>query len=955
MMTSTKTVHDSDETATVLLQLVQNLAVELNPRDPRRRAVNLDSSLDTDLGFDSLARMELLSRLEREFGLDLPEHLFASAETPGDLLRALVNARRFGVALVSATLGQPKPDEAAAAPDSAKTLVDVLDWHAQIHPDRPHLRLYSDTDEGEVITYSQLRERARTVAAGLQNSGVGPGTVVTIMLPTGPDYFLSFFGILMAGGIPVPIYPPARRAQLENHLRRQTAVLRNCRATMLITEPDAKRIAQLLTAQVETLGRVATVAELSDRGMRYEAPVIRADDIAFLQYTSGSTGNPKGVMLTHANLLANVRADGEALQAKPNDVFVSWLPLYHDMGLIGAWLGSLYFAISLVIMSPLAFLGRPQRWLWAIHRYGGTLSAAPNFGYELCLRRVGERDIEGLDLSSWRVAANGAEPVSPETVHRFCARFSRYGFRLESMLPVYGLAECSVGLAFSPLNRGPIVDRIQREPLMRDGLAKPAKDSDTNACRFVACGQPLPGHQIRIVDPSGRELPERQEGRIQFRGPSATSGYFRNSEETRRLFDNHWLNTGDLGYTARGDLYITGRSKDIIIRAGCNIYPEELEDAVGEIDAVRKGGVAVFGSTDPRSGTERLVVLAETRKQDPEVYDQLRSQIATLITDLIGTPPDEVVLAPPNTILKTSSGKIRRAASREVYEQGRIGQKQKPVWWQVTRLALTGFVPQLRGIKRSAARTLYAACGWALLGLLAPVTWVLVVATPFPTWRWAIMRAGSRLLVFASGTQLIVRGLEHLLAPDRACILVSNHASYLDGTILIAALPRGYSFIAKAELSKQFVAGTFLRRIDAVFVERFDREQVLQDAQRLKHAVLAGRSLLFFAEGTFKRMPGLLPFRLGAFTTAVETGMPVVPIAIRGSRSILRPGSWFPRHGAVTVTIGEPINVATAKIKSAGDPWGAAVWLRDAARRQILRYCGEPSVEATLLSAEQTR
>jgi acyl-CoA synthetase (AMP-forming)/AMP-acid ligase II len=241
---------------------------------------------------------------------------------------------------------------------------------------------------------------------------IKPAEPVAIMLPSSPDYFFSFFGVLMAGGIPVPIYPPARPSQLEDHMRRHVRILDNCLATTLITVAEAKRVAQLLKSQARNLRHIVSVSELMASSAIPTLPTLSADDIAFLQYTSGSTGNPKGVVLTHANLLANIRAMGKTVQASSKDVFVSWLPLYHDMGLIGAWLGSLYYAALFVVMSPLSFLARPERWLWAIHRYRGTLSASPNFGYEYCLRRIKDEDLHGLDLSCWRAAFNRRPRVS---------------------------------------------------------------------------------------------------------------------------------------------------------------------------------------------------------------------------------------------------------------------------------------------------------------------------------------------------------------------------------------------------------------------------------------------------------------------------------------------------------------------------------------------------------------
>ena len=760
------------------------------------------------------------------------------------------------------------------------------------------------------------------------------------MLPTSPEYFYTYLGALLAGGVPVPIYPPARMSQIEDHVRRHAGILANAQAAILVTVPEAMAVARLLEASVPGLRRVLTAAALVEQ--RGESVPVRAtaEDVAFIQYTSGSTGNPKGVVLTHANLLANIRTMARAVQVSSKDVFVSWLPLYHDMGLIGAWLGSMYVGMPLVVMSPFAFLSRPERWLWAIHRYRGTVSAGPNFAYELCLKRIDDAQLVGLDLSSWRIAFNGAEAVSPDTVVRFPERFARYGLRPEALAPVYGLAESTVGLLFPPLGRGAVIDRIRRGPFELQRKALPAAPDDPNPLRFVACGRPLAGHQVRIVDETGLEVGERVEGRLEFKGPSATSGYFRNPDETRRLFRGEWLDTGDRAYMAEGDIYVTGRVKDIIIRGGRNIYPHELEEAVGELPGLRKGCVAVFGSPDPQAGTERLVVLAETRESGEAAREALRGGISNVVVDILGEPPDDVVLAPPHTVLKTSSGKIRRSASRELYEAGLVGTGARAPWWQIARLIARALLPEARRWWAVGTEILYAVYVWIVFWFVAPFTWLVTAATPRPAWAWAIGHAGARLFFKLCGMPLVVHGLEHL-PRNIPSVLVANHASYLDGMILVGALPAPYSFVAKRELREQFVPRIYLQRLDAEFVERAVMQQSAEDAHRMADAVTQGRSLAFFPEGTFTRMPGLLPFHLGAFAAAARAGVPVIPVAIRGSRSVLRAGQWFPRRGALLVTIADPILPPT----DIPDTFAAAIRLRDGARAAILRHCGEPDSE----------
>ena len=929
--------NDGISNADRLLEIVRAFVTELHPDGKASSAITLDSAIDRELGIDSLGRVELLYRLEQDFGIGLPEQLFANAETPRELLRLVLTATPGSDELQLPEQLPLEPGAAVGVPHGTKTLVEVLKWHTQVQGSRTHVYLYGEEVEPEEICYSDLLQGAERFAAALQELGLMPGRGVAIMLPTCKEYLYTFFAILLAGGIPVPIYPPARLSQIEEHLRRHARILENARTTLLITVPEAKPVARLLRTRVADLKQIITPGELRQyEGAVFNPPPVKQDDIAFLQYTSGSTGNPKGVMLTHNNLLANIRAMGETVRVDSSDVFVSWLPLYHDMGLIGAWLGSLYYACPLVLMSPLAFLTRPHRWLWAIHKHRGTLSAAPNFAYELCLSKIPDSVIKGLDLSSWRMAFNGAEPVSARTIEQFCERFREYGFQRESMSPVYGLAESSVGLAFPPLGRGPHIERLQREALTGSGLAIPALESDPSALELVACGQPLPGHQIRIVDPLGQELPEWREGRLQFQGPSATSGYFRNPEESQKLFDGEWLDSGDLAFLAGGEVFLTSRVKELIIRAGRNIYPYEVEEAIGNLPGIRKGCVAMFGSGDPASGTERLVILAESRESDATVRERLHAEIISLTTDMLGTPPDDVVLAEPHTVLKTSSGKIRRAACKALYAEKKIGNRQPPVWLQFTRLFLAGFFPRLKRAGQTASDLLYAAYVWTLFWILAPVTWLLVVLAPRVSWRWSIMRAATGLFRRLSATPQVVHGLENLPA-DRNCILVANHASYLDGILLVGVLPLEFRFIAKAELKSSFIPRLFLSRIGAEFVERFDRERGVADAQRLQQITSSGDPFLFFPEGTFRRMPGLLPFRMGAFTTAAEAGIPVVPIAIRGTRTILRADSWLPRHGALSITIGEPLEATEGG-------WSGALQLRDRSRREILRHLGEPDL-----------
>lgn len=942
-MQSLDTIKETDGTAIELLQVINVLVTELQPqRVPK--AITLDTSFEKDLGLDSISRIELITRVEKKFKLALSDQNIIEAESARDLLRAIQGVAMPRAALDKVDIAATALADTSATPDDSLTLLDVLNWHVSTHPDRPHIRMHSDEGDDEIITYQQLKNVAVRVAGGLQQRGLQPGEPVAMMLPSNPDYFYSFIGILLAGGIPVPIYPPARPSQLEDHMHRHVRILDNCNARTFITVAEAKAVAHLLKSQVPGLQHIVTAEDLTSSTAISASPVLSTNDTAFIQYTSGSTGDPKGVVLTHANLLANIRAMGRVVEAGPKDVFVSWLPLYHDMGLIGAWLGSLYFSMLFVAMPPLSFLARPERWLWAIHHHGGTLSASPNFGYEYCLRRLTDKDLEGLDLSSWRAAFNGAEPVSPETLSNFSERFKDYGFSQKSMMPVYGLAESSVGLTFPPLNRGPLVDHIERNTFMQTGSAKLASDDDINALKFISSGSPLAGHQIRVVDHAGHELPERQEGRLEFRGPSSTSGYYHNAEKTQVLFDGEWLDTGDLAYIANGELFVTGRIKDIIIRAGRNIYPHELEEAVGNISHIRAGRVAAFGSEDKHSKTERLIIVAETRSTAEEELENLRKEINKLAVDLIGSPPDEVVLASPGTVLKTSSGKIRRTASRELFEQGRIGKNQPGLYWQVTRITLASILPQLRRAWRYSKSVMYAAYCWSIYIILAVIGWSASMFLPSYAMRWSVLRSCAKLFAKATRTKITVNGLENIPDRGKPYVMVSNHSSYLDVYAMLATFPGYFRFTAKKELVNNWFMRIPLQNIHTEFVDRYETSKSVENTKRLGEILKAGNAIVFFAEGTFTRIPGLRPFHLGAFKVAAETATPVIPVAIRGARSILRAGSWFPHRGSINIDIGKTIEPEQITAASDKDTWHVTIELRDRSREYILRHCGEPDL-----------
>jgi 1-acyl-sn-glycerol-3-phosphate acyltransferase len=931
------------EVSARFLTIVRDLVWELHPHLRRSTPVGLDSDFDRDLALDSLGRAELILRLDKAFKVRLPDHLLSEADTPQELLTAVLAAGPDRRAMLESAVVAAVVLPEIAAPSSAETLIEVLEHHVKAHGKRPHVRIWHGERAETCLTYDNLHEASCRVASGLLERGLAAGDRVAIMLPTDAEFFEAFFGVLYAGGVPVPIYPPFRRAQVEEHLRRQAGILRNAQAGFLVVTPELRNVGSLLVGLTDDLRHIETVAGLKQAGSIDRPVPVGPHTVALMQYTSGSTGDPKGVVLTHANLLANIRAMGEILEAESSDVFVSWLPLYHDMGLIGAWLGSLYYGAQAIIMPPLAFLADPGRWLRAIGQHRATLSAAPNFAFELCCKNVRDEDVPGLDLSSLKTIVNGAEPVSPATIARFTERFTKYGFRPEMMGPVYGLAENSVGLAFPPLGRAPIIDRVERTALSRDGLAVPAPPTDHTALEFVACGQPIPRHEVRIVDESGREVGERREGRLQFKGPSATKGYYRNEEKNRTLFDGEWLESGDRAYVAKGDIYITGRIKDMIIKAGRHIYPHEIEELVGGIEGVRKGCVVAFPTMGEGRGTERLVLLVETRITDAAASQALKQKIGETCATVLDVPPDVIELVPPRTVPKTSSGKIRRSAGRALYESGLPTQRERSLWWQVAWLTISGLGNRVRRVRRGLLELSYAVYWWLLLVAMAALVWPTVVALPRLQWRHRLIRMAARGFLWATGASPQVESEDEL--PGASVMIVTNHASYLDSLVIAAVIPGPLSFVAKEELARQWVAGPFLRRIGTLFVRRVDPRGGVEDTQHQLEAARAGARIVSFPEGTLTRRPGLLGFHLGAFLVAAQAGISVLPVTVRGTRSILRGDQWFPRRGEIVVHV-------SRAVRPQGSDFAAAVRLRDGVRAAMLEHYGEPDLAREQVSLE---
>lgn len=899
-----------------------------------KRDIKLDDSLQRHLGIDSLGRAELFRRFEKAFDVSLPDNLLAEVETLSDVANYLRSVKPAFHTKAKRHVITEHGAPVEVDPSQAQSLTHLLLLYGEQAPEKVHTYFQTENGKEETLTYGELLQGSRRVAQRLREFGLKEGETVAIMQPTTFGFFYTFFGTLLAGGIPVPIYPPFRPHMIEAYAKTEARILNSAQVRVLVTFDRAEKLSRLLQGFVPSLKVVTTVHELMKATPLESVHRASADQFAFIQYTSGSTSDPKGVLLTHQNLLSNIRAYGKAVAASSRDVTVSWLPLYHDFGLIGSWLGSLYYGAPLILMTPFSFLSHPEKWLWTIHYHRGTIACAPNFAYELCIHKIDPERLEGLDLSSWRIAANGAEKVYPRTLEQFSEKFKRYGFNADAMMPVYGLAESTVGLCIPPLGRGARVDDVDRKQFEEERLALPA--SDKHALSFVGCGVPIEGHAIRVVDDDGAVLPERHVGNLQFKGPSSMQGYFNNPIATRAVFHDGWIDSGDLAYLVDGEVFVTGRRKDLIIKAGRNLYPSEVEELVGLVPGVRVGCVTAFDVSDEKKGTEQLIVVAETREKGKVNRDEIIRQINEVIANALDISPDKVLLVAPHTIPKTSSGKLQRAACKAMYQQGRLERWRVPAWMQVSKLGVAWFGRKMLGVVYSGSKMLYTL--YMAIVVIATTLPMLVLAYILPAHRFRKeCKAWLRFIIRAAGCPLKVVNADNLTKANPV-VYVVNHASFSDAVVLMAVLPDNAVFVGKKELFSAPIIKTFMKKLGFLSIDRQDIPKGMSDAKQMLHALSNHQSLVVFPEGTFGYAAGLRPFRLGAFKTAAEAKVAVCPIALSGTRNILRDDEKLMRPGRVMVTVGEPI-------KPQGDDWQAVTSLRDLARAEIATHCGEPSLD----------
>lgn len=546
------------------------------------------------------------------------------------------------------------------------TLVEMLDYSVK-RSSGPFFYFFDDP--GEERSLEEIWLGALRWATQLRAEGVGEGDLVAIAMHSVPRTLEAFFGTLMRRAAVVPL-PPFGGAIVNNRVKqRYAAALSSTRPRVLIgSKKDCQIVHEFAPSDLELAIMNESTKDIDESALMDGT----ADDLAIVQLTSGSTHVPRGVSLQNKNVLSNIENSVNALELTNADRTVAWLPLHHDMGLIGMILTMLRASAKTMIMRPITFFLRPLRWLEAMTLFRGTFSVAPNFGYQVCVDKISDEKLENLDLSLWTRALNGAEPVRAGTIEAFCKRFEMVGFRKEAMVPVYGLAESTLAVAFPPLGRSPYMEEIDPELIRSSGIAQPKR----NGRKMISVGRVFKDCQLEIIDPvSGKSLPERHEGEIAVRGPSVMTGYFNDASSTAAVLKNGWLYTGDSGYIADGELFITGRLKDIIIRSGEKYHAEDLERTAEKVAGTIKGCTAAFAID--RDDSEKVTIVLEFRSVPGLAPEEVAIGVADAVERYEGIRPDQVVVVAPRSIPKTTSGKIQRAECRSLLEQGKLRIKYK--------------------------------------------------------------------------------------------------------------------------------------------------------------------------------------------------------------------------------------------------------------------------------------
>lgn len=552
------------------------------------------------------------------------------------------------------------------------TFTAVLRDFYEREPDRVSVTLQHPNQPDFHITYRELIERSNDYAAAYARAGVKPGDVVILILQHGKDLVYSFWGAVLLGAIPSMMPFLTEKLSPERYRADLAALFSHSHPKGVVTYPEFEADVKMLATES---GYSACEVFITDRIPQQEKldlsslPGMNAaeTDIVLLQHSSGSTGLQKGVALSHRAIFNHLDAYGESIRLTRDDVIVSWLPLYHDMGLIACFLLPILRGVHVVQMSPFDWVRAPWRLLRTISDYRGTLTWLPNFAYNFCAQKIRDRDLEGVDLSSWRASINTSEPVRFKSHEMFYERFKSYGLKFETLQTSYGMAENVFAATQNDLGKLPYVEEIDRESFVADKVARPAFDGRP-AIQMMSCGQPIPNTAIRVVDSKGHDVPERHVGEIVLKSNCMLTGYYNRADITKKAFlPGGWYMSGDYGYMVNGEVFVAGRKKDMLIVGGKNVYPQDLEALACEVPGVHPGRTVAFGLFDESQGTEEVVIIAEVDSEDEAEHERVADEIRKHVTKNSAIAARYVRVVGPKWVLKTSSGKVARSANKEKF------------------------------------------------------------------------------------------------------------------------------------------------------------------------------------------------------------------------------------------------------------------------------------------------
>ena len=550
------------------------------------------------------------------------------------------------------------------------TLATILRDHLNAHPNKVAIHLQHAGQDDLNISWQRLFAAAGSYADLFARRGILPGEIVILILEHGEPLVDSFFGAILGRQIPAIMPFLTEKLAVERYRADLASLISVTQPAAIVTSPEFEPEVRLAVQAGSSVRAIFTTSEISasleqdfDLFPGLTAP---AESIALLQHSSGTTGLQKGVALSHTAILNQINAYGTTIRISPEDVVVSWLPLYHDMGLIAGFLLPLLTGIPLVLMSPFDWVRAPQRLFQAVSQYHGTLTWLPNFAYNFCTQKIRDRHMEGLDLSSWRAVINCSEPVRSESHEQFFEKFQKYGLKFSALQTCYAMAENVFGVTQSDLDNGPAFEEIDQQAFLQQHLALPVVP-DQPSLRMISSGKPIPNTEVRILNTKNHPLPEHEIGEVVLRSNSMLNGYYHRPEMTEKAFHSGWYRTGDYGYFSNGELFVTGRKKDLIIVGGKNIYPQDIETLVNQVPGVHSGRAVAFGVFDETQGTEEVVVVAEVDENSPEGRKRISEEIRQLVAKNSAVVLRAVHLVGSRWLLKTSSGKIARAANREKY------------------------------------------------------------------------------------------------------------------------------------------------------------------------------------------------------------------------------------------------------------------------------------------------